>query len=1120
VASRKTLAFLIIYLSFTLAGFGQKELYSFNQLSFEQGLPGVNIRHIYQDSRGIMWISIEAIGLCKFYGNRYVLFQKDNKDSLSISSNFVNKVIEDKDGFLWVATDNGLNKYDRESNTFTPYLEAESMHNDISSNVINTLFIDSENNLWIGTENGLNKFVPEKNSFEYFGFSRNSEEVETATSIYEIFEDENGLLWLGTTKGLIKFNPRDKNYKSFPLNRPGSDLLYNFIRSIEVDNLGNLWLGTHRGLERFDPKKEEFIPWSYQPEDKKELIYEGINDIYNENDEQLWIGTYTKGIVLLNLKDHSYIRLNTNNNDIHGLTSNHIRYFLKDKSGTLWVCSKFEGLFRQEKSKEIVNVWPKSLSPLLPLKDKHILALYKDPQNEKLFWVGTKFDGLYRVDILNGDIRQYKNNLQDPTSVNSNRIQSVARTSDGKFYVATVNGLDFFDEENETFEKISNITINVIEADHNGRLWVGAFNGLFVMQNNKISRYQHEEPFFRDDSKDILQVYLDNLNNLWLSTRYDGLRRINLNSNEFTSYKHDRSNQQSISGNMVRPIYMDGANRLWVGTKAGGLNLMNDVNDPDFIVYTTSDGLPVNFILGIQEDLENNVWLSTFNGLSKFDLQTKTFTNFNKDYGLQGNIYELGVSEIHEDGSLIFGGHNGLDAIHPDSISKYDAVSPLIISSVDIYNEQFVSDIVANDTFELDHKQNYLSFEFVLADYTDYQRHQFSYQLVGVDNDWVQSGNRNYVSYSDLNPGSYTFKVKGANEFGTWNEDGPQLLIRIKPPFFNTAIFKFAVALALIITGLSFYLIKTRQIRNSKRFLEQKIQERTRKLREALDQLKENQQKIKSQNDELSTRNEQILQQSQQIQSINHELQQAHKELKSINNDLDKRVRDRTAELVKSNEELDRFVYSASHDLSAPLKSVLGLVNIAKLENKNGDLSLHFNLIEKSIVKLEEVINSLTQFSRNAGHDIIKKEFVFENLIREILQEHQASFRTGQSNVNLKFDPSMTIYTDYLRLKIILSNIISNAIKHTKNDCSPTIDINFARNNGEYEISVRDNGVGIKNEYKDKIFEMFYRANETSEGSGLGLYIVKETLAKLNGSIEIESEVNEYSEFKIHIPAN
>ncbi len=1117
--TKKTISVLFFIFFFVFFCNAQKELYKFEQLSFDQGLPGVNIRDIFQDSRGVMWISIEAIGLCKFYGNRHVLYQEDNEDTLSISSNFVNRVLEDKYGQLWIATDNGLNRFYRENNYFKSYLSSPDTPGSLSSNVITTLFIDSHDNLWIGTDNGLNRFNYKTDNFETFLLSEDNQINPTSTSIYDIFEDEHDVFWLATSKGLIKFNPDNKSIKSFSIENEVNAPIHNLIRSIEKDSSGVLWIGTHRGLDRFDPKQEQFIHWTYAPEDQKELQNEGINNLYVDEKNQLWTGTYTKGIVIIDLKKGNYTRLNTGNNEIHGLKSNHIRYFFRDNSGVLWICSKFEGLFKQKKSKDLFNTWPPSFNVFLPLKEKHILAFYEDPILEDIYWVGTKFDGLFKADLRANTLESFEFNLKNKSGISSNRIQSISRDSNGKLFIATEYGLDYFDEKNKTFKTLSQIPINILEADNVGRIWIGAFNGLFVLENNKISRFENEDPFFSNESLDIMQIYFDGKSSLWFSTRYDGLYQYNLDKNSVTSFKQQKNEPTSISGNMIRPIEPSQDGKLWIGTKANGLNLF-DPSQSSFSHFTTKDGLPVNFILGIQEDLQNNVWLSTFNGISIFDPVANTFTNFNKDYGLQGNIFELGVSGIFKDGSLIFGGHNGIDIIHPDSIKVHDAVSPLIISSVEVYSEEFKSDIVQSDTIDLSYDQNYISIEFILADYSDYNRHQFSYQLSGIDYDWVKSGNRNFVSYSDLTPGTYTFQVKGANEFGTWNENGPSLVINIRPPLYKTGIFKFAILFLLAVIVYVIYRVKSNQILKSKLALENKIQERTKKLEKALKELKDNQKKVKSQNLELSDQNEQILKQSKQIQRINKELKLAHEELQTINSELDDRVRDRTAELVKTNEELDRFVYSASHDLSAPLKSILGLVNIAKIENKNSSLDQHFELIEKSIEKLEEVINSLTQFSRNAGHEIIKKEFTLQDLVKEVLDEHRAFIQLANADIQLNFNPETKIKSDYLRLKIIFSNLISNALKHTKKDQNPHIEISFKRSGPNDVITVKDDGLGIDKDSQDKIFEMFYRANESSKGSGLGLYIVRETVNKLQGQIKLNSIPDEFTEFSVSLPAS
>jgi signal transduction histidine kinase len=310
--------------------------------------------------------------------------------------------------------------------------------------------------------------------------------------------------------------------------------------------------------------------------------------------------------------------------------------------------------------------------------------------------------------------------------------------------------------------------------------------------------------------------------------------------------------------------------------------------------------------------------------------------------------------------------------------------------------------------------------------------------------------------------------------------------------------------------------LRVRRLRVKNLELEARVNDRTSQLRGLIKELQQKQNEIETTNEELTSTLEDLVEQKGKVESINDDLKSAHEEVLAINNQLDERVHERTLKLVKANQELDRFVYSASHDLSAPLKSILGLIQLTRLENKNDDLNNHLEHMQKSVVKLEGVINSLTQFSRNMGHAIIKQEFIFDEMINEVLDELKYPFHAEKVKIIKDYNASDFVISDYLRLKIILSNLISNALKYKKtNTPDAYVIISYQKLDGRYNFRIKDNGIGISDENQLKVFDMFFRATLQSNGSGLGLYIVKETVEKLGGKISLESIAGDYTQFSV-----
>jgi len=477
---------------------------------------------------------------------------------------------------------------------------------------------------------------------------------------------------------------------------------------------------------------------------------------------------------------------------------------------------------------------------------------------------------------------------------------------------------------------------------------------------------------------------------------------------------------------------------------------------------------------------------------------------------------------------LLFGGTNGFNCFVPDSLQDNPYVPPVYITGLRIFNQPVVTGdnhdvlsrhITESDEITLSHTQSVFTLEFIALNFRNPEKNQYAYRLRGLEKEWNYVGDKRSATYTSLEPGEYFFQVKASNNDGVWNEEGRTLKIIVRPPFWKTLWFK--LLLGGMMVGLVYLVayLRSRRLQSRNHELEAKVNERTAQLKQLIKELHEKQDEIETTNEELKSTLEDLYDQKNQVEIINNELIKTHDELMQINSKLDERVQERTSRLVKANQELDRFVYSASHDLSAPLKSILGLIELTKLENQSTSLSQHLAHMEKSVLKLEDVIRSLTQFSRNMGHDVVYESFRFDELVNEILDELKYPYDTEDVEIICDYGGDTEIRSDYLRMKIVMTNLISNAFKYRKESRKGSrVQIYFSIADGHYVVRVRDVGIGIKEENQDKVFEMFYRGTTQSKGSGLGLYIVKETVEKLNGSVSLASVPGEFTEFTVIIP--
>ncbi|MDA3929637.1 MAG: ATP-binding protein, partial [Prolixibacteraceae bacterium] len=1078
--------------------------YSFKQISHEQGLPGINLRDQIQDEHGIMWICVESIGLCKYDGHKFTLYKNNPLDSNSISSNYANKVVEDFDGNLWIATDNGLNIFYKKDQIFKAFFNDSTDNKSLPNNFCKTLLIDKQGNLWIGTENGLAVKRKDSNTFErYFTKAKNS---INKISILDIYEESEDVFLLATNNGLIKFSPSTGQYKIWAkTGNSTNEPIHNRILDIVPDNKGYLWIATHRGLDRFNLETETFDHWTYNKEDQVELELEGINSILIDKFGSIWVGTYTRGLIVIDPLNYQYTRFSKNTGEDFPIRSNHIRYIFEDNMGLIWIGTKFEGLFKYNDNSNVFNNCPKQYNIFNSLKNTYILSFHDDLDDN--YWIGTKYDGLYKIDNTSNKISNFRHEIGNKQTISSNRVQYILRDSKRKLWIGTESGLCLLNENDNTFKKVSNIPINWLCEDNQENIWVGTTSGIYVKNKGTMSvkpyKSKAEHLIFSNNNIEIMQISTDSEGTIWFTTRYNGLHSYNQTTDLYKHYLH-KNDSIGISGNMARSILEDSKGNFWIGTKSQGLNLLN-TDKGTYTKYTINDGLPSNMILSIEEDLDGNLWLGTHNGISKFNFTNNTFVNYNSDYGLYSNISEIGASHLFSTGELLFGGNNGFNIFNPKEIKQNDYISPLILTSIKINDKQVSENIEKLKSLNLTHKENYISFEFTLTDYNNPFRHEYSVYLEGVDQNWKELGNRNFVSYTNIEPGNYILYIKGANEFGNWTNKPLTLQLNISPPFYRSIWFKILSVILILILAI----ILTIQIRNRQNLLEKLIKERTQKLEFAYR--------------ELLLKNTKIREQNRQIESHHNELEQKVTE-RTHDLEIAKRKAEESDNLKTS------FLANMSHEIRTPLNAITGFSTLISNDVYDKERKQKYvkiiNTNANSLLKLVEDILDISKIE--AGQLKIEKDFFdFNSMIVEINTIFQEELKHKSfENVALvcvpQIPPEKNIYfkSDQLRIKQILVNLLNNAKKFTSKGF---IEIGYQLNVRCIKFWVRDTGIGIRKKDLEYIFNRFTKVEEDKaiyRGTGLGLSISKSLVNMLNGTIWVESKENIGSCFFFEIPGD
>ncbi len=1064
------------------------------QITYENGLPGNNLRDQIQDHLGIIWISVEAMGVCRYDGQKFTHFKSLPNDSLSLSSNFVNKIIEDRNNHLWFATDNGLSRFDRKMIHFDRFYHHPDQKNTLPDNICYSLFVDSNESLWIGTGNGMAKYNHEDKAFRQYLVTTDSKSMGDKIEVLAITEHPKGIFWLGTNQGLICFSEEKGILNQWKNTEKSTEKpIYDRIEAFAIDHNQKLWIGTHRGLDRFNLVSKKFEHWQYKKEDEF-LSKEGINSLVLDQDSLIWTSTYTQGIVIIDTRTNTYERIVGKPGAMNSIQSNHVKYVYIDQTKNKWIGTKFDGLYQMTQSINLFNNWPERLKLLEKLKSIYIYSIFEESEN--ICWIGSKLEGLFKIDLKKNTIINYSHQANNPYSLSSNRIQSIFRDSKGRLWIGTDQNLDLFNESDNKFIHFSNKPINVLFEDKKGVIWVGTTTGLYTVdqENRTIKPFSDDKNsfLFNNYSHDIYSIIQDKEENLWNSTRNSGLFVYNSDKKTLDNYLVTENKNQSINSNMVRNLFQDSEGIIWIGTKAGGLNRY-DPETKQFTYYGIGDGLPSELVLAIREDYHKNLWIGTHNGISKFDKKTSTFTNFNADAGLTSNIVEPGAVCFFSKGEMLFGGNQGFNVFYPDDIVRIETKPKVLVTAMSVYNRPVVQDIPNKHSIKLNYRENYLTFDFILLDYKNPFRHEYAYMLEGFDQDWNHSGNRNFTSYNGLPPGRYTFKVKAANELSNWSDTIPQINIEIKPPLYQQTWFKIFASTLLVLIILLLYLRKSHVIVQRQRELEALVEERTHNLKEAVD--------------ELSNKNKVISDQKREI-----ELHHAQ---------LEKKVAERTQDLEiakEKAEEADRlkssFLANMSHEIRTPLNAICGFSSLLDDDHLDTETRrTYINLISVNSNMLLKLIEDILDLSKIEAKQLTIHNEYFD--INDLINETYAVFSEEVRNKGIRavelICPNFNhqkgqfiLYSDYFRLKQVLSNLLNNSLKF----CSKGyVRFGFIKTNNQLLFYVEDTGIGIAQTDRNKVFKRFTKIENS-----------KTMIELLGSTIWFESEAGKGTTFYFTLP--
>lgn len=775
------------------------------RVSLEEGISHNMVLSVMQDSRGFMWFGT-MFGLIKYDGLRYTVYRHNPSDSTTLTNDDIITMFEDKRGNLWAgAFGGGLNKFNRSKGEFVRYEVDFFGLDSLWNGKIWALEQDADSNIWIATDGaGIIKMDPVTEEFSIYRNDHNNPYSITDNFINDIFLDSQGFLWFGTGDGYISvYSPNDDGFINFSLSK-SLGIKDITITDIYEDAGQQFWIGTNKGMFLFDKINRRFT--RFQNEEIRQLDNIAVNKILEDREGRIWFGT-GNGLYLLSPGDNTIRHIYHNPSNPNSLSGNTVISIYEDDTGIIWVGNYLGGVDKIYVDKDKFEHFRKIPNDEYSLSSNQVFEFAED--NEGYIWIATS-SGLNLFVEQSGRFMKFFHNPNNPKSISDNSVRTIAVDDEGILWVGTENGLDrinpytrsmkHYKHNPDDSSSISSNLINKLYFDRDGILWVGTGNGLnrFNPGDETFSKYLPDDESPSSISAFyISSIYEDSKGYLWIAT-YRGLNKFNKRTKEFVKYTKDSPGPNNISSDLTFAIHESKDGTLWIGT-GNGLNKYHRETGT-FEHFMEKDGLPNPVICGILEDDKGYLYLSTHRGVSKFDPVNETFANYDIDDGLQSNMFMQGSYFKKRNGDMYFGGINGFNRFNADNMEDNLHVPPVYITAIKKYDEELPLEMNYSEVEEIEfpYDVNFITIEFAALDYFNPAKNNYAYMLEGLDDDYNYVGNINYASYTNLNPGTYNFRVKASNSDGIWNPEPTTIRLTIHPPFWQTWWFFIGVLLMSI----------------------------------------------------------------------------------------------------------------------------------------------------------------------------------------------------------------------------------------------------------------------------------------------------------------------------------